>query len=153
MDQRSHIPLVPPVDLVACSDVRTGTDSRVVRLHVTVVDDNRDSADLLGMYFQVLGHTSSIYHMAVDALLAASHSPSDVYFIDIGMPYMNGFELVQKLRLLPQLQASSFIAFSGYSDSATRNLAREAGFHHFLTKPSSFDVFPALLNEHVRNLT
>ena len=63
--------------------------------------------------------------------------------VDLGLPQMNGFELAQRLRELPQTRQSLLVALTGYGQSEDRRKTEEAGFDHHLVKP----VDPARLSQ------
>jgi hypothetical protein len=59
-------------------------------LRVMVVDDNRDSADMLALSLRLMGHEVRAYYdplVVVDAALAFR---PDLAFMDVGMPTLNG---------------------------------------------------------------
>ena len=71
-------------------------------------------------------------------------NPPDVVVCDIGLPKQNGLLVVEELaERLPRRPL--FIAVTGYGDPATRELAQEAGFDHFLVKPVEPKALTALL--------
>lgn len=68
----------------------------------------------------------------------------DVILLDIGLPFMNGFELVKVLRarLSPH---PFFIALTGYGRDEDREATAAAGFDAHLTKPFRPDDLARLL--------
>ncbi len=67
-------------------------------LRILIVDDNRDSADMIAMLLAFGGHethTANDGHAAVDA--AANLQP-DVIFMDIGLPVLKGYEAARRIR-------------------------------------------------------
>ncbi len=105
-------------------------------LAVLVVDDNRDTADAMGMFFQVSGHDTRVAYSAADALLLAATWIPDVVLSDIGLPDMDGYELVRALRKLPGFQQSTFVAITGYASDRDRDAALQAGFDAHVPKPA-----------------
>jgi two-component system CheB/CheR fusion protein len=112
-------------------------------LRVLVVEDNVDVAESLRMVLELDGHTVAVAHAGLQALERARDETPDVAFIDIGLPGMDGYELVRCLRRLPTLEATVLVALSGYGRSEDKERATAAGFDHHLTKP----VDPAHLTE------
>ena len=104
---------------------------------VLVVDDNDDAAELLSIWLENAGYAATRTHDAKAALEIASGAAPDVVILDIGLPDMNGYELVQRLREMPQLASAVFIALTGWGTQADRRRALEAGFDVHLTKPVS----------------
>lgn len=117
-------------------------------LSLLVVDDNRDTADAMAIYFQLSGCATRVAYSGAEALDVASTFLPDVVLSDIGLPGMDGYALVRELRKLKGLAATLFIAITGYSTSADREAALQAGFDAHVSKPA--DV--AELGRHIQRL-
>ncbi|OXH85245.1 hypothetical protein CA831_27920, partial [Burkholderia multivorans] len=70
-----------------------------------------------------------------------SHEP-DVAILDIGLPVMDGYELIRRLKAIETDKPCTFLALTGYGRIADRERCLEAGFRHHLVKP----VDPAALH-------
>jgi CheY-like chemotaxis protein len=104
-------------------------------VRVLVVDDNRDSADSMGLLLSLLGYPVVIAYDASSALERARQFLPEVALIDLAMPHMNGCELAKKLRRVPELQKVRLLALTGCTTATARTLSRDAGFTHYLLKP------------------
>lgn len=112
---------------------------------VLVVDDNADTASGMGKLLQLLGHEVQIAHDGETAIrLARAHRP-EVVLLDIGLPQMDGYEVVKQLRQEPCCESSLIIAVSGYGQEEDRRKSQAAGFDHHLVKPVDFDALLSLL--------
>jgi CheY-like chemotaxis protein len=71
----------------------------------------------------------------------------DACVLDIGLPEMDGYRLAAELRRVggPAVQASRFIALTGYGQSEDKERARAAGFDEHLVKPVLIDKLLAAL--------
>ena len=79
------------------------------------VDDNIDADESLDMFLRLEGHEVRVVHDGPAALEVAPAFCPEVVLLDIGLPKgMNGYELTRRLRTLPQLQGTLFLAVSGY---------------------------------------
>jgi PAS domain S-box-containing protein len=105
-------------------------------LRILIVDDNHDSADMLGMLLQFAGHETFAAHdglAAVDAV--AAHDP-DVVLLDIGLPVLNGYEAARRIREQGgQKRRPLLVALTGWGQDADRRRSQEAGFDAHLVKP------------------
>jgi PAS domain S-box-containing protein len=115
---------------VAESEVIATTPRRVL-----IVDDNADAADMLALLLQLDGHEVQAVYSSRDALERAQSFQPDVVLLDIGLPEINGYEVAQRLRAMPQLRGISLVAVTGYGRSEDRARARAAGFDDHLVKP------------------
>jgi CheY-like chemotaxis protein len=79
--------------------------------------------------------------------LAQAHKP-DVIFCDIRMPSLDGFEVLARLRALPELRAIPVIAMSGSGSEADLDRIASAGFFTHLVKP----VLPSVIEEQLRRI-
>lgn len=100
-----------------------------------VVDDAPDITEMLSMLLRHIGYDVVPAYSALEALKAARASHFDVVVSDIGMPEMNGYELAENLRALPDYEFVPLIAVTGFSMHDDRTRALDAGFNHFLAKP------------------
>ncbi len=108
---------------------------KVPPCRVFVVDDNVDAADSLAMLLEMQGHTSMAVHSAREALERIESFQPDVMLIDIGLPDIDGYELVKRLRDRPQWRELRKVALTGYGQAEDKRRALEAGFHAHLVKP------------------
>ncbi len=104
-------------------------------LRVLVVDDQRDEADPMAQLLTFRGYSVKVAYGSREALRVATEFRPDVLVCDLGLPEMNGYELAKQLK--EHLPEAVLIATTGHIDGAYSLQAREAGFHHFFTKPVS----------------
>ena len=123
--------------MVSKSDVVVQRKRPLDGLHVLVVDDNEDTRDVLQAVLEIDGATVSTAPSSDAALTALDAEPPDVMLIDIGMPIMNGFDLVRQIRRRPVDSGGRVpaVALTGYISAEDRASATEAGFQAYLTKP------------------
>src|SRR5207245_8453937 len=72
---------------------------------------------------------------AAGALEIAPEDSVDLIISDIGMPGMDGFEMMRRLRRLPDLQTVPAIALTGYASQKDAQAALAAGFNAHVSKP------------------
>src|SRR6476619_179889 len=80
-----------------------------------VVDDVADVTELLEVLLTQAGYKVVTAGSAKAALAAAHERQFDVIISDIGMPEMNGYQLAEALRQLPEYQTVPLVAITGYS--------------------------------------
>lgn len=117
-----------------------------MKKRVLVVDDNHDSAEMLAELLELLGYESRIAAEAVSALNIAAEFNPDVMLIDIGLPKVNGYELAQRIRAIPQFTSAPMIALTGYGLDSDRQRALQAGFDEHLVKPVDLQKLQAFLS-------
>ena len=112
-----------------------GREATTARPRVLVVDDAPDVAEMVGVMMTVAGYDVETALSAAAALELAARARFDVVISDIGMPFMNGYELAERLRLTPGYESTPLIAVTGFTMYDDRARALASGFDDFLTKP------------------
>jgi CheY-like chemotaxis protein len=105
------------------------------RPRALVVDDAPDVTEMLAILLQYAGYEVVTVYSGPQALNAARAEKFDVVVSDIGMPGMNGYELAEAVRALPDYQTTPMIAVTGFTMYEDRDRALHSGFNAFLTKP------------------
>jgi signal transduction histidine kinase/ActR/RegA family two-component response regulator len=106
-------------------------------IHVLAVDDERDALSLVAEVLQAAGARVTTAHSAADALHAIEASVPDILIADLGMPTMDGFQLIDRIRKHPSRAVRDLpaAALTAYARSDDRVRALRAGFHLHLAKP------------------
>jgi light-regulated signal transduction histidine kinase (bacteriophytochrome)/CheY-like chemotaxis protein len=120
-------------------------------LRMLVVDDEPDARELVTTLLEGNGVEVTAAGSAPEALQLIPRILPDILISDIGMPNMDGYELVQKLRRLPSAQGGRTVAvaLTAFARSEDRSRAFLSGFDMYLPKP----VDPAELMALVVNLS
>jgi two-component system OmpR family response regulator len=114
-----------------------GTESEVTekKLHVLVVDDNRDAADSLCTLLRLWGHDCRAAYNEEAGLEAACDYRPDCLMLDIDMPGLKGYTLARRVRTQPGLDRVKLVGLTVYSDEVHVHCAQEAGFDFHFSKP------------------
>ncbi|MBX9678437.1 MAG: response regulator [Gemmataceae bacterium] len=138
-----------PLDATPPATKTSETDGTAATkpLRVLIVDDNVDSADSLAMYLSFFSHEVMCKYDPADVLRSVEAFKPHVAVCDIGLPTMDGYELVGRLRQMPVLANCLFVAVTGYGEDNDRKRALEAGFDHHLKKPVDPQSLISILKE------
>ncbi len=125
-------------------------DGRLHHLRLLVVDDEEDARSLLEEILSESGATVMCASGAQEALEMVEEFQPDVLISDVGMPDIDGFELIEQLRRLPSEQGGRIpaIALTAYARGEDLERAAAAGFEKHVMKP----VDPASLVSAVASL-
>lgn len=143
-----RLPMLPSQEKNASAVKSIAHQSDTSPLHILLVDDNVDFVASLQILLQSRGHEVRVAHEGYRALDIAREFVPDFAFLDIGLPELNGYELVRRLREMPALARTTFVAASGWGQEKDRELARQAGFALHLVKPVEFDQVLAIIDGH-----
>lgn len=102
---------------------------------ILVIEDNIDANEMMAMLLELEGHEATSSFDGADGLRLARDGRFDFVLCDLGLPKLTGFEVVAALKAARPQGGPFVIATTGYSDRAQRDLARAAGFDHYLVKP------------------
>jgi len=105
------------------------------RRRILVVDDNIDAAQGLAMLLRELGHDVQIAHDGHAALEATRLNQPQLVLLDLGMPGVDGYRVVSRLKSDPRFTRVRFVAVTGTEGDEARRRSREAGFDDYLVKP------------------
>lgn len=112
---------------------------------ILVVEDNVDACDMMRSFLELEGHAVSVAYDGVRGLAMARADAYDVLICDIGLPRMDGLDLIRALRGSAGGSAPFAIALSGYGQAQDQARARAAGFDEYAVKPVSVAALRAML--------
>lgn len=118
------------------------------RVSVLLVDDDEYNLLALRRCFPFPGAEVVTATQGREALQALSERAFDAVFLDLEMPGMSGFEVVQALRRHEQLSGEPrcfVVALSAHDGAAVREQALAQGFDRYATKPVSPEEVRQLL--------
>ncbi len=106
-------------------------------LKILVVDDDADGRELARRVLSESEAEVLVAGNAADALVLVEAQRPDVLVSDIGMPEVDGFELLKRIRALGTERGGDLpaIALTAFARSQDRTQALRAGFVAHLTKP------------------
>ncbi|MEH1873441.1 hybrid sensor histidine kinase/response regulator [Nostoc sp.] len=107
-------------------------------IRLLVVDDNADTREFLAFLLEQQGAIVTIAASANEALTAIMESKPDLLLSDLGMPDVDGYTLIRKLRAMPANLGGQIpaIALSAYAAETTQKQVFTAGFQLHIAKPA-----------------
>jgi signal transduction histidine kinase/CheY-like chemotaxis protein len=125
--------LIKPHDL----DAVRASSGALAGLTILVVDDERDSLDIVHYVLADMAATIVTASTAYEALQMIDRLKPDLMISDIGMPGMDGMELMRRVRGSgnPQVAGVRALALTAFSRREDRLRSLEAGFDEYLSKP------------------
>jgi len=114
---------------------------------VLVVDDDRALARALSINLRARGYDVDVALTGAEALASASSRPPDVVVLDLGLPDLDGLEVLQGLRGWTNVPV---LVLSAREEQAEKVAALDAGADDYVTKPFGMDELLARLRAAVR---
>ena len=101
-----------------------------------VVDDNEDNRYTLSLQLNAQGyHNIAIATNGREALSVLHSKPFDLVLLDIMMPELNGYEVLERMRSSPELRNIPVIMISAIGELASVVRCIELGAEDYLPKP------------------
>ncbi len=137
-------PAAPPTDTqagqIAVSPARHGETGNIL-----VVDDNAANREMLSRRLAREGHRVQVVANGPEALTLLHRQPIDLVLLDVLMPQMSGYEVLQRLTADEELRAIPVVMISALDEMDSVVRCIELGAQDYLPKP--FD--PVLLRARI----
>lgn len=108
---------------------------------VWIVDDDDDDQYLFEIAFKTLDPPVSVRRLSDGEELLPALNQSDIkpslVLLDLNMPYLNGFEVLQQLRADPDYKSLPVVVLTTSNHYEDETKAMKLGANAFLTKPGS----------------
>jgi two-component system chemotaxis response regulator CheY len=114
-----------------------------------VVDDESTTRRLVMFTLRPLDVTVIGAEDGRTALEIASQQPVDMLLVDINLPVMDGFSLIEQLKAMPHLREVPLVTFTARNHPQDEARARELGAVGFLYKPFSTQELRALVTHYL----
>ena len=102
---------------------------------VLVADDKATSRELVRTVLEKSGYTVAEASDGIEALRNARELKPDLIILDLDMPGMDGFGVIQEIRRDRELAATPVLALTASAMQGDRERALSAGFTGYIAKP------------------
>jgi two-component system KDP operon response regulator KdpE len=119
-------------------------------MRVLVVDDEPQILRALRINLQARKYDVVVAASGTEALAAAASAPPDLVLLDLGLPDLDGVQVIEGLR---GWTSAPIIVLSGRSDSGDKVKALDAGADDYVTKPFAMDELLARIRAATRRST
>ena len=116
---------------------------------ILVVDNQRENRDILRNLLEIVGFVVVEAVNGDRGLERVFKEKPDLVVTDLGMPELDGFEMVRRLRAKPEFQQLPIVASSARAYQTDREKIAETGCNDFLPKPIVAEHLLAMLETHL----
>ena len=120
---------------------------RKVATTVLVADDNDDTRQMFQILLAAKGYRVIEAGDGEQAVEVIQHESPGLVLLDLGLPRLNGLNVIHRLRKELGLLEVPLVVITGYDDHFDTALA--AGCDDYLVKPIDFDRLDAILDYYV----
>ena len=106
-------------------------------MKILIVDDDKQTTSMLSKFFNYEGHSTVVSNDPMEGLTLIKKEKYDVILLDIKMPVISGFNIIQLLATDDILKDKNIFIFSARAigDNEIKNLLRKEGVNGVLKKP------------------
>ncbi|MEP7289818.1 MAG: response regulator [Chloroflexota bacterium] len=114
-------------------------------IHALIIEDDTPSVAVLASLFNQIGISYTALFEPTKAVDTALSLPQlSIIFVDLELPDLDGYEVLQELRNQESLSNIPIVAYTSHLSEMSH--AREMGFHSFFGKPIRSTTFREDLN-------
>jgi signal transduction histidine kinase/ActR/RegA family two-component response regulator len=137
---------LPLAQSVSAASGEIAQENSVTKRRVLIIDDNPDALDSLKILLEFVGHEIDVAPDGCSGVERAAEWHPEAALVDIGLPDIDGYEVVSRLRALNLAPRPLLVALTGYGQPEDRQRALAAGFDVHLTKPVDIDELNRILS-------
>jgi len=104
---------------------------------ISIVEDDRDIAELIRLSLQKAGHTTEVLSSGDGVVARLKKDPPDLVVLDLMLPGVDGFDICRALRSDAATASTPIIVVSARADESDRIRGLELGADDYVTKPFS----------------
>jgi two-component system phosphate regulon response regulator PhoB len=120
------------------------------KLTALIVDDEDSLRKLMVLRFEQEGFRVLSANNGDDGLMLAEKEKPHVVILDIIMPGLHGFEVIQRIRQNPALDRTVVIMTSAKSYKVDIDAAKKLGADDYCIKPADFDELVVAVGDHLK---
>jgi len=122
-------------------------------VRILLAEDNENLAQLLVRFIESRGFETVVAATGTQAVKQLGSGHFDLLLLDLGLPEINGIEILRKIRTSARFATLPVIIMTGiYKGEKYSQAAGRLGVQHYLEKPFSRESFEAALNETIRDI-
>ena len=107
------------------------------KVKVLIAEDEVDTAKLIQTFVEARGFSTAVAYNGLEALEKVEQDIPDLILLDLKMPKMDGFEVINRLKKDSKTDKIPIIVITSYDVPGTREKCYLLGANEFLTKPIS----------------
>jgi two-component system, cell cycle response regulator DivK len=115
-------------------------------MKILIAEDNEINRELLRELLEIRGYSVVDASDGQEALNVIEQTHPDLLLLDIGMPVLDGFAVIRKIRQNSQLAKLPVVAVTAYAMQGDRDRILNSGFDGYLSKPIDASALAAELD-------
>jgi CheY-like chemotaxis protein len=116
---------------------------------ILFVEDTTEQRDLVAMFLGMNGYQVEVANNGIEGLAQARELEPDLILLDLGMPKMDGYQMMEELRADETLKDIPVVVISAWAAAKHRERAEAAGADAFITKPFELNHILTMVQKYV----
>lgn len=114
--------------------------------HILCIEDDAETAALIAEELVERGYQVAVEHDGRAGFASILRTPPELVLCDVGMPVMDGFELLSRLRATaPRFAEIPFVFLTALAQRDAELKGRRLGADDYVTKPVDFDILESII--------
>lgn len=140
---------IPDLPCPVNPSLRSLVNKRGSKFTIACIDDSPLICKQMQRLVNDIGYNSVSIHNPLRAIVALLKNKPDLIFLDLVMPYTNGYEICSQLRKLHHFEDTPIVILTGNDGIVDRVRAKLAGCTDFISKPMTASTLKAVLETHL----
>jgi two-component system, cell cycle response regulator DivK len=119
-----------------------------VKKKILIVEDNKDSREILGLFITKIGCQVIKASNSKEAITYAEAECPDIIFMDLDLPDADGIKTTTILRQNPKTSHIPVVALTAWISALWQEKAEKVGIVTYLVKPISPQVLKETIEEY-----
>jgi len=121
-----------------------------VKKKILIVEDNKDSLEILGLRVTAIGYQVIKARNSKEAITYAEAEGPDLIFMDMGLPDVDGVKTTATLKQNPKTSRIPVVALTAWMSELWREKASKVGIVSYVLKPVSPQTLKETIEEYTR---
>lgn len=104
-------------------------------INILIAEDNAVNRELLRELLELRGYSVLEACDGQEALEMVERTQPEILLLDIGMPILDGFAVIRRIRENPRLATLPVVAVTAYAMQGDQERILSSGFDGYLSKP------------------
>ena len=106
-----------------------------MQLRTLIIEDNENNVELISFILEHAGYSVSVAKNGFEGIRMAEVELPDFIILDVQLPDIDGFEVLQKIRANKSLEKIPIIVMTSYALSGHKDRMKELGANCYIEKP------------------
>jgi two-component system, cell cycle response regulator DivK len=117
---------------------------------ILIVEDNKDSSEILGLFITKIGHHPIKAKNSKEAITIVEAEQPDLIFMDMELPDVDGVKTTAMLKQNPKTSRIPVVALTAWMSTLWQEKAERVGITTYLLKPVSPQTLKQTIEEYTR---